>query len=373
MPEVLWVTPELPAEPSSGASLRSHRLLQALSQAAAVRLVLVGEGDPAELARATGAQSVEVFDRPRTRRGKAGVAARHGWPTGTAAAWSAPAQQRVQRQAQGGALVVVDHLQMAPYLPAGGHLLSLHNAEAALLAQAPRPAGIAARAAHRWDVARTAALERSALSRAGAVVVVSERDAALLGRACVVVPNGADLPTEVPARPQDGSVLFVGALKYAPNADAVTWWAEQIWQPGMPPLTVVGSGREHLPAGLHRHPGLRIVGLVPEVGPWLAAAALVVVPLRHGGGTRLKVLEALAWGRPVISTGKGVEGLSVVAGEQFVVAEDAASFRREIARLCADPAAAQRLGEQGRRYAEQQDWAALTPAFVTLVLALAPK
>ena len=372
MPEVLWVTPELPAEPRSGAALRSHRLLQALSQVAAVRLVLVGDGDPGELARATGAASVEVFDRPRTRAGKAGVAVRRGWPTGTAAAWSAPAQQRVRRRAQGGALVVVDHLQMAPYLPAGGHLLSLHNAEAALLAEVPRPAGAVAGAAHRWDVARTAALERAALRRAGVVVVVSAQDAALLGRPCVVVPNGADLPQVVPPRPQDGTVLFVGALKYAPNADAVTWWAQEIWQPGMLPLTVVGSGPEHLPAALHRHPGLQIIGPVPAVGPWLAAAALVVVPLRHGGGTRLKVLEALAWGRPVVSTAKGVEGLPVVAGEHFVRAEDAAAFRREIARLQADPVMAQRLAGQGRRHAEQQDWAALTPAFVDLVLGLVP-
>ena len=366
------MTPELPVQPSSGAALRSHRLLQALSQVSRVRIVLVGLGDPGELARATGADTVEVFDRPRTRVGKAGVAARRGWPTGTAAAWSAAAQQRIRQQARGGALVVVDHLQMAPYLPAGGHLLSLHNAEASLLAQAPRPAGALARAAHRWDVARTTSLERSALRRAGAVVVVSERDAVLLERPCVVVPNGADLPAVVPPRPPDGSVLFVGALKYAPNADAVTWWAEQIWRPGMTPLTVVGSGPEYLRAALHSHPGLQIIGLVPEVGPWLATAALVVVPLRHGGGTRLKVLEALAWGRPVISTSKGVEGLSVLAGEQVLLAEDAETFRREIARLQADPAAAQHLADRGRRYAEQQDWAAITPAFVALTLSLVP-
>ena len=368
MREVVWVTPELPVRPRSGAALRSHRLLAAVSEQASVRVVLVGEGDAEELRVSTGASFVEVFPRPRSKVVKAAIALRRDWPTGTAAAWSVQARTRVWERAAAGAVVVVDHLQMAPYLPAGGHVLNLHNAEAELLAEGPVPAGAVARAAWQWDVRTTTRLQQRALRRAGTVVVVSEHDRQLMKADAVVVANGADPPRETPTMAQEGEVLFIGALKYQPNREAVTWWAGQVWQPGMPRLTVVGTGAEFLAASLRDHPGIELIGAVDDVGPWLARAGLVVVPLRHGGGTRLKVLEALAWGRPVVSTSKGVEGLSVVDGEHVVLADDPGSFRDAVRRLRGDPVAAMLLGSRGREFALDYAWPMLTPVFVDAVL-----
>jgi glycosyltransferase involved in cell wall biosynthesis len=363
--DVVWVSPELPAEPRSGASLRSHRLLQSLTPYARVTVVLVGDAEPARLRDAVGAAAVEVYVRPATRAQKAAIAVRRGWPRDTAAAWSRVAHARVNELAAGGALVIVDHLQMAPYLPVGGHVLNLHNAEASLLADAPR-AGLWA--AQSWDVRTTRELERKALRRAGQVVVVSDLDAHTLGVSATVVPNGADLPGQPTTRDADGTVLFVGALKYAPNREAVAWWADSIWQAGMPPLTVLGSGNEHLSTELQHHPSVRFVGEVAAIGPWLSGAAVVAVPLVHGGGTRLKVLEALAWGRPVVSTSKGVEGLPVVDGQHVLLADDPPAFRSALTRLAADPAFADELGQRGRVLAEGFAWPALTPSFVAAVL-----
>ncbi len=100
-----------------------------------------------------------------------------------------------------------------------------------------------------------------------------------------------------------------------------------------------------------------MTGSVADVRPWLAQATVVVVPLRSGGGTRLKILEALAMSRPVVSTTLGAEGLDLEAGREIQIADDPGVFARRVVELLADPAARQRLGTAGRRRVEQSyDW-----------------
>ena len=102
---------------------------------------------------------------------------------------------------------------------------------------------------------------------------------------------------------------------------------------------------------------LRFAGRVPDTAPCFAAARAMVAPLRFGGGTRLKILEALARGVPVISTGLGAEGLGLVHGEDVLLADDPASFARATDRLLADDELWHRLSANGRRTAEERfDW-----------------
>lgn len=369
---MLWVTPYLDAPAHGGGELRTTRLLQALTRHCDVEVVLLDpRADAAAVRAATGARGVRqltAWPGPLVKRGRA---LRRRLPLPAAAvrdprlvAWVAG------RSAD--AVVVADHLLAAPYLPLGSRtVLSLHNADAQLLRAAPAPDGRVRRAEHRWDLWATPPLQQQALARAGRVVCVSEQDRALLRADALVVPNGTDLPPAPTPVPRGGSVLFVGSMSYPPNLDAVRWWREQVaprLPADLPRLTVVGRGAAE---ALGSPADLQVHGDVADVRPFLEAASVVVAPLLLGGGSRLKVVEALGHGRPLVSTAKGVEGFPVVAGEHALVHDDAAAFAGAVTLAYRDPAAADRLAGAGRQLAEAYAWDAVTPPFVALLRELA--
>jgi glycosyltransferase involved in cell wall biosynthesis len=235
----------------------------------------------------------------------------------------------------------------------------LHNVDSELTgvgAEAPRPP--LRRVTSALERRLTARQERLLVRDPRAlVVVVSERDRALLGDGAVVVPNGADLPTAVPERDPSGTALFVASMSYAPNREAVRWWAHDVWPhvTDGTPLTVVGHGAEHLSEDLREHAGVELIGEVDDVGPNLAKAAMVVVPLLSGGGSRLKILEAMAWKRPVVTTHKGVEGIPLVHRVSALILDDPQGIAEAIALLRSDRALADRLA--GRAHELVQDFA----------------
>lgn len=337
---VLWLGTQVTATPRSGGAIRSLRLLEALARHADVDLVTT-EPSGGELPVASHHQGA-----PPSKPARAlGVA--RGWPRATARSCSRSTKAAVRRLEGRATHVVAEWVHLFPLLPESGpYVLSLHNVEA-----------------DRSDDARLAAAERrAARDRRASVVCVSERDARLLGVDAVVVPNGADVPpvtTEVRA---DGDLLFVGAMDYPPNREAVEWWAGEVWRDGLPPLTVAGRNAGALPP----LPGVKVVGEVESVAPLLERAALVVVPLHSGGGTRLKVLEAFAAGRPVLSTTKGVEGLDVDGA--CVIADDPASFGAAVTRLLGDLPRRRALAAAGRTVAEHHAWGPLGERFAEAVL-----
>ena len=170
-------------------------------------------------------------------------------------------------------------------------------------------------------------------------------------------PNRVTLPACVAPAPSGGELrlLFVGGLGYPPNEEAVRWLAAEVlpvlrrrltrpWR-----LGVVGrQAPQALQALLARTVGIEWAPDVDDLSDWYAGAHVVLVPLRSGGGTKLKTLEAFAHCRPVISTRHGVRGLGAVAGEHYLLAERAHEFAAAIVRLAADPALAQRLAAAGR-------------------------
>jgi polysaccharide biosynthesis protein PslH len=178
-----------------------------------------------------------------------------------------------------------------------------------------------------------------------------------------VVPNGVDLDY---FRPREGdgepdTVVFNGVLDYRPNVDAAQHLVDEIWplvrlhRPEAR-LLIVGRGdaaeRERF-----RRPGVELTGEVPDVRPYLAGAAVVIVPIRMGGGTRLKVVEALSMGRPMVSTPLGCEGVDVRDGEHLLVAEGAEPFAAAVVRLLDDRRLARALGRAGRtRMEEKYSW-----------------
>jgi glycosyltransferase involved in cell wall biosynthesis len=192
------------------------------------------------------------------------------------------------------------------------------------------------------------------------IYVSSELERARLGSQSVdhvrVLPN-ALRPIE-PLPPRAGSepvtFLFVGTMGYEPNADAVTWFCEE----ALPHLrrlserpfrvVVVGSGAQEALGALPKPPELEVVGPVRDVTPYYADADAVIAPLRAGGGTRIKILEAFAFGRPVVSTTVGAEGLDVRDGAHLLLGDDPETFARQCLRLIADGALARRLTVNGR-------------------------
>jgi glycosyltransferase involved in cell wall biosynthesis len=189
------------------------------------------------------------------------------------------------------------------------------------------------------------------------VVVCSELDVDRSGCAnAVAVPNGAHAPEVVDAdrrelRGASPTMVFVGALDYEPNTDAVEWMAREVLPlvrvrlPGAV-LRIVGRGAETV-KWVDDLPGVDLVGEVADLRPELDRADVSVVPIRLGAGTRLKIVEALAHHIPLVTTSVGAEGIDVVDGEHALVADDERRFADACLRLLSDGTERQRLADRG--------------------------
>jgi sugar transferase (PEP-CTERM/EpsH1 system associated) len=228
----------------------------------------------------------------------------------------------------------------------------------------------------RWyaaaTVRRLASLEQSTFRACDGVWVCSDIEGEMTRRVAPaeqvwVVPNGVDTawfaPGQVVAAPTD-PLLFFGRLDYFPNIDGLQYFVRDILpllagvQPALRMSLVGAAATREVRDLVDRSPALRLTGRVPDVRSSLAGAAVVVVPLRVGGGTRLKILEALSMAKPVVSTSVGAEGLAVRDGEHLRIADSPSAFAAAVSELLADPAAARRLGENGRALMLQRyDWA----------------
>jgi glycosyltransferase involved in cell wall biosynthesis len=215
---------------------------------------------------------------------------------------------------------------------------------------------------------------------AGATVV-SDRERDLLQPLApahlrlAVVPNGVDTAACSGSfgDPQADTLIYPGALSYEANFDAVAHFLSAIWprlrtvRPGVR-LCVTGRAAPEQIAALPVADGVEFTGYLDDVRPAVARAWAEVVPLRKGGGTRLKVLEALALGTPVVSTSKGVEGLDLEDGRHVLVADTADAFAAATERLLGQPELRARLGEAGRHVVRQRyDWRAIGAGLDDLV------
>ena len=207
--------------------------------------------------------------------------------------------------------------------------------------------------------------------------VVSEKERALLisiapHSLITVIPNGVSVEDycNVNEEPQPNSLIFTGSFRYRPNYEAMVWFVEEILpliQEQIPEtrLTITGDS-----AGLNlpKHPGVIQTGYVDDVHSMIARSWCSIVPLQVGGGTRLKILEAMALGTPVISTSKGAEGLTVQDGKHLEIDDSAEGFAKKTITLLRDTALRQHLAGCGRQLVrERYDWQVILPEFLTLV------
>jgi polysaccharide biosynthesis protein PslH len=231
----------------------------------------------------------------------------------------------------------------------------------------------AARVAENFALARTGAsrllshadrhawfrFERQATAGAGCVVVFTGQDAAVVRakRPPVVVPIAVPLPAHAldPLGAEPPSLLFVGNFGHPPNVDAVRWLVHEIFPRirHAHPSTSLAIVGDNATAGMQMDApaGVEFVGGVPDIDPWLDRAAVFVVPVRLGGGMRVKTIEALAAGKAVVSTPLGVAGLDL-AGNEVAIAETAEHFAEEVVALLVAPERRAELARKARAWAE---------------------
>ena len=212
------------------------------------------------------------------------------------------------------------------------------------------------------DARAWARLQRRTSRDVQTVVVCSEIDRQRLGVAnAAIVPNGADLPAEPVGRATVGSpptLCLHGSLNYGPNADAAAVLVRDVAprvRALVPDVTVRLVGRtDQRVARLAGTPGVVVTGPVPDITTELAQADVVVVPLRQGAGTRIKILEALAHRVPVVATSIAVEGLDAVHGEHLLVADDPERFAEACVDLLRGVELRARLADAGERLARER-------------------
>ena len=281
-----------------------------------------------------------------------------------------PELQRLVRQVLAGGMdvCVADFLVAASNVPLGGPVRTIlfeHNVEYMIwkrLHDVERRAWRRALLAVEWK--RMRRYEARACALAQVTLAVSEADRALLAAAAPgadvrAIPTGVDTtyfhPNGAPEKP--ARLVFTGAMDWYPNEDAITHFIDTTLPevrrrvPDVS-LAVVGRNPSQRMQAAGAQAGVEVTGTVPDVRPYLAEAEVCVVPLRIGGGTRLKIFEALAMGKAVVSTRIGAEGLPIVPGRHFLQADSSAEFAEAVVGLLGDQPRRRSLGTAGRQLVE---------------------
>ncbi len=271
-------------------------------------------------------------------------------------------------------LVHLDMLHLGDYLDVCRNkpvVMVEHNVESVLLRRrVENESNLFRKAYLYYQYLKLRRYEARVCRRADHVVTVSEIDAELLrnlsgATGITPIPNGVDTgyfqDTGAPRRAH--GLVFVGGLGWFPNYDAIRYFCAEVLPrvaaeiPDVT-LTVVGkSPDDRKMRDITGNPRVRLTGLVDDVRSAISEADAYVVPLRIGGGTRLKILDALSMGKAIVSTSVGCEGLDVVPGRHLLVADDPEAFAREVVGVLRDRERARRLGEAGRRLVQQKyEW-----------------
>ncbi len=399
---LLHVTPELPFHPGgSGGSTRQFRLLADLVRRGHDVDVVSPVHPDQEIGReqlAAAGITLRAYDRSADRLADAWTTLRRS--PGTAfdvarmplLAWQVEMFWARMREPLAAALhartpdvIVVEHDWAARWwrdLPAGvPRALTLENLSWRYYEQRAAAAPGALRAAlMRREATRFARFDRRHLAHYDLLLAMSELDrdhaAAVTDTRCEVVPNGvetAGIPAGEPAA--EPVAVFAGSMAYPPNAEALRWLLGTIWpavRATLPQARLLVVGRD-VPADLAASapPGVTFTGFVPDIAEVYATARVVLCPMLSGAGTRLKVLEGLATGLPLVSTTMGAEGVRITDRKDVLLADGAERFAATTVEALTDDDLARRIGTAGRRLAvEHYDWRTIAGTLEALLLDL---
>lgn len=370
----------MPHPPAHGGSIRTRLLLDAIAVDHRVHLAapVANDADREHLAELATVVPLQAHAVPASASGSSGLARKlrawlrgrsellaRRWGDGAAAVVAAIAAQ-VRPDA-----IVADSSFVLPVLPPSATplVLHLHNLEGALFARrdATRRSW-SERLTRRCEARAIAAAEARALARAAVAITVSEPDRELARRLAPAarvecVPVTVDLaripllPPPAPPTPGPVRLLFVGTIDYPPNLEAITELVAEhlpVLRDAFPGLVarLVGRDHERLLARFAGAPGVEVIGTTDDLRPHYEASHAVYLPIRTGGGMRGKIVEAWAYGRPVLSTAVGAEGTAGVEGEHWRRFETPQQGVVAVRDVLADAGA--RLVQRGRALAEQR-------------------
>lgn len=414
---ILFLTPQLPYPPHQGTTIRNYGLIRGLAQHKQHQVSLLSFHEPEQPGGRSEpsldvahpllglCQRVETVPSPPPRRTmrRAIDTVTHPLPDMALRLASPAFAQRLADwlEREPFDVVHVEGIEMTPYLDLllksepNQHpplvIFDDHNCEYMLQ---KRYAQIDARIPRRWAGAlyslvqwqKLRSYEASVCRRAHHVLAVSQADARALRRLVpgldvTVIPNGIDTDQYQPApRAQKPTLVFTGKMDFRPNVDAVRWFADAIWPrvlaevPGAH-FFVVGQRPHPQIENLSADPSVTLTGWVEDVRPYITQAAVYVAPLRMGSGTRLKLLEAMALGKAIVSTRLGAEGLTGLdedkvadRGELVAVDDnDPAAFAEAVVALLRDPDRRAALAVAARAFVKAHyDWRVIIPRVETL-------
>jgi sugar transferase (PEP-CTERM/EpsH1 system associated) len=394
---LLLLTPQLPYPPHQGTSLRNFNLIAQLAKRHQVCLLTFLEPDQSLseagplLDRCQWVDTVPVPQRSAALRLRQMLTTRR--PDMAWRLWSTTFRdQLAKRLAEAPFDVVqIEGIELAPYLPTVREVQPRplivyegHNAEWILQKRAcltdlrtPRRWPAAAYSFVQWM--RLRSYEAEVCRRVDHVVAVSgaDRDAILTIApevAVTVVPNGVDLNehTRYTGPIQSFELVFTGKMDFRPNVDAMLWMGREVWplirhHRPQARLAIVGQRPHPRLNALRESPGITITGWVADVRPYIGGATVYVAPLRVGGGTRIKLLQAMAMGKAIVATSLGAEGFPVTHGRELLLADSADSFAQAVLALLDDRQQCTQLGKAARGFVEANyGWDALIPRLESL-------
>jgi polysaccharide biosynthesis protein PslH len=385
--KILWLSHFLPYPPKGGALQRSHNLLRQVARRHDVHLVSLNQGknlptpDRIEQAIAflrTLCRRVEVFPIPSD-------AAKWRWVMMTMASYLRSSPYDVNwltnrtmgryleelSKAETFDLVHVDTIGLYPYAAAFSGIpvvLNHHNVESHMMSRRfENESNSIYKAYFNREFLKIRRYERKACGECAVNLVVSDLDAIRLQEnvgdvRISIIPNGVDVDYFLPKNPagkKGEGLIFAGAMDWYPNREAVRFFLREIWPKLLEerqerPVTFLGRNppRELLEAA--RDFPIRVPGFVDDVRPYLEDAGIYICPIRDGGGTRLKILDALAMGKPLVATGLAVEGLDLVDEVHYLKAETGAEFVSQIHRLESDPGLSEIVAAAGQRFVRER-------------------
>lgn len=255
-------------------------------------------------------------------------------------------------------------------------VLFQHNVESALWRRmADAESNPARRLVYQLEAKKMLGYERSALAKFDHVIAVSEHDRRQFlamdpGSSVTVVPTGVDTQKYTPAPPASADpprIVFTGSMDWEPNVDAVAYFCTEIFpqiRTEFPQALFQIVGRNpHVSVKQLASNFVEVTGTVPSVSKYLNDASVMVVPLRIGGGTRLKIFEAMAVGKAVVSTSIGAEGLDVQSGRDLILADNAKSFAEAVCLLLRDAQCRRGYEQAAAKVAAQYDWSNIERLF----------